>query len=304
MRGVARNASIDCLSAQLVPSRAYCLGISPPSRWPRPAATMTPAINIRPWYPDSGVQSKPPVGRDRFPPLDRAAGTVMVGLPRDPEPQPCPPPASPTSTAPASSSPAAARESAPPSPRASSPRAPASPSCSAPTPRTSPPTSAARYDRAPLFLRCDVTDIPALQAAMAEAAAAHGPITVLVNNAANDQRHPVEGYTVEEWDAAQAVNLRPHFFTAQAAIPGMKAAGGGAIVNYSSISYLLGADGYPVLRRRQGGDHRPDLRPRPHARARQHPGQRHPARGGADRAPAPALGDARRAPAPSSSASA
>ena len=101
-----------------------------------------------------------------------------------------------------------------------------------------------RYHRAPLFLRCDVTDIPALQAAMAEAAAAHGPITVLVNNAANDQRHPVDGYSVEEWDAAQAVNLRPHFFTTQAAIPGMRAAGGGAIVNYSSIAYLLGADGF------------------------------------------------------------
>ena len=134
-----------------------------------------------------------------------------------------------------------------------------------------------RYGRTPLFLHCDVTDIPALQAAMAEAAAAHGPITVLVNNAANDQRHPVEGYTVEEWDAAQAVNLRPHFFTAQAAIPGMKAAGGG---RSSTIprSPTARRRRLPVLRRRQGGDHRPDLRPRPHARARQHPRQRHPAR--------------------------
>lgn len=103
---------------------------------------------------------------------------------------------------------------------------------------------AARYGARPLFLPCDVTDIPALQAAMAEAAAAHGAITVLVNNAANDARHPVEGYGVAEWDEAQAVNLRPHFFTIQAAVPGMRAAGGGAIVNYSSISYRMGADGY------------------------------------------------------------
>jgi galactose dehydrogenase len=101
-----------------------------------------------------------------------------------------------------------------------------------------------RHGNAPLFIACDVTDIAALQAAMAQAAAAHGPITVLVNNAANDARHPVEGYTVAEWDAAQAVNLRPHFFTIQAAIPGMRAAGHGSIINFSSISYMIGAAGY------------------------------------------------------------
>ena len=102
----------------------------------------------------------------------------------------------------------------------------------------------ARHGNPPLYIRCDVTDIAALQAAMAQATAAHGPITVLVNNAANDARHPVEDYTVEDWDRAQAVNLRPHFFTIQAAIPGMRAAGGGAVVNYSSISYRIGAEGY------------------------------------------------------------
>ena len=101
-----------------------------------------------------------------------------------------------------------------------------------------------KYGRAPLFIECDVTDIPALQAAMRQAAEAHGAITVLVNNAANDQRHEVEDYTVEAWDAAQAVNLRHHFFAIQAAIPGMRAAGGGSIVNYSSISYKIGAAGY------------------------------------------------------------
>jgi len=101
-----------------------------------------------------------------------------------------------------------------------------------------------RYGTAPLFLPCDVTDVEALRAAMARAAEAHGPITVLVNNAADDARHPIQGYTVEEWDRAQAVNLRPHFFTAQAAAPGMRAAEGGAIVNFSSISYMMGAAGY------------------------------------------------------------
>ena len=110
-----------------------------------------------------------------------------------------------------------------------------------------------KHGRTPLFIPCDITDIPALQAAMARAAEAHGPITVLVNNAANDQRHPIEGFTVEQWDAMQAVNLRPHFFTAQAAIPGMRAAGGGSIINYSSISYMMGNGGYEAYTAAKAG---------------------------------------------------
>lgn len=101
-----------------------------------------------------------------------------------------------------------------------------------------------RYGNRPLFMPCDVTDIAALRATIAQAAEAHGPVTVLVNNAANDQRHGIEGYTVEEWDRAQAINLRPHFFTAQAVAPGMKAAGGGSIINFSSVSYMMGNAGY------------------------------------------------------------
>jgi NAD(P)-dependent dehydrogenase (short-subunit alcohol dehydrogenase family) len=103
---------------------------------------------------------------------------------------------------------------------------------------------AARHGSRPLFLPCDVTDIAALRAAIARAAEAHGPVTVLVNNAADDQRHAIEGYTVEDWDRAQAINLRPHFFTAQAVAPGMRAAGGGSIINFSSISYMMGLAGY------------------------------------------------------------
>lgn len=105
---------------------------------------------------------------------------------------------------------------------------------------------AARHGRRPLFMCCDITDIPALQNAMAEAASVHGPIGVLVNNAANDTRHTLAGTSVADWDAAQAVNLRPHFFTIQAAAPGMIAAGGGAIINVSSISYMMGNAGYPA----------------------------------------------------------
>lgn len=103
---------------------------------------------------------------------------------------------------------------------------------------------AAKHGSRPLYIPCDVTDIPALQKAMDQAAEAHGPITVLVNNAAYDKRHLTEGFTVEEWDAMQAVNLRYHFFTAQHAAPGMRDAGGGAIINFSSISYMMGNAGY------------------------------------------------------------
>ncbi len=98
----------------------------------------------------------------------------------------------------------------------------------------------------PLFIRCDIGDVAALQQAMAQAAAAHGAISVLVNNAANDARHSLEAYTAEDWDRGMSVNLRPHFFTAQAVVAGMKARGGGAIINFSSISYLMGNAGYPA----------------------------------------------------------
>jgi NAD(P)-dependent dehydrogenase (short-subunit alcohol dehydrogenase family) len=101
-----------------------------------------------------------------------------------------------------------------------------------------------RHVNTPLFIPCDILDIDALRAAMSKAADLHGPITVLVNNAANDKRHAIEDYTVEEWDRALAINLRPHFFTAQAAAPGMKAAGGGSIINFSSVSYMMGNAGY------------------------------------------------------------
>jgi len=75
----------------------------------------------------------------------------------------------------------------------------------------------------PLFLPCDVTDIAALHAAMDRAAEAHGAIRVLVNNAANDSRHTLDSVTVADWNASLSVNLRPHFFTAQKAAPGMRA---------------------------------------------------------------------------------
>jgi galactose dehydrogenase len=96
-------------------------------------------------------------------------------------------------------------------------------------------TSGAR----PLFLNADLRDVQALRAAAAAAAEAHGSVTVLINNAALDSRHAAEDVTVEFWDDNQSINLRPHFFTAQAVAPGMKAAGGGSIINFTSTSFLI-----------------------------------------------------------------
>ncbi len=90
------------------------------------------------------------------------------------------------------------------------------------------------------YLRCDVRDIPALQTALAEIENTWGPIRVLVNNAARDDRHPLASVTPEYWDENLAVNLRHHFFAAQAVAPGMAAAGGGAIINLGSVSWMRG----------------------------------------------------------------
>ncbi len=98
---------------------------------------------------------------------------------------------------------------------------------------------------APLFIECDVTDIPALQKAIAEARQKLGPIRVLVNNAAHDQRHPIDTVTPEYWDDRYAVNLKHQFFAAQAVYKDMAAAGGGAIVNLGSTSWVIGQGGMP-----------------------------------------------------------
>jgi NAD(P)-dependent dehydrogenase (short-subunit alcohol dehydrogenase family) len=90
------------------------------------------------------------------------------------------------------------------------------------------------------FRRCDVTDAKALQSAIADAAAKLGPITVLINNVANDTRQVAAEVTAEAWRDGLAVNLDPAFMASVAVYPMMKAAGGGAIVNVSSINALLG----------------------------------------------------------------
>jgi NAD(P)-dependent dehydrogenase (short-subunit alcohol dehydrogenase family) len=90
----------------------------------------------------------------------------------------------------------------------------------------------------PLFVPADVRDVPAFQAAIERVGRDFGPITVLVNNAARDDRHKLEEVTPTYWDERMAVNLRHAYFAIQSVAPGMRRAGGGSIVNFSSVSYL------------------------------------------------------------------
>jgi len=99
---------------------------------------------------------------------------------------------------------------------------------------------------APLFVHADLTDIAALRNAIDAVRAAHGPITALLNNAANDQRHSIEATTPQSWDAGIAVNLRHQFFAAQAVASDMRTAGGGSIINFGSVSWMLKQGNMPV----------------------------------------------------------
>lgn len=104
----------------------------------------------------------------------------------------------------------------------------------------------AKHGVRPLFLQGDITETSRLKTCIDMATKAHGPITVLVNNAANDMRHTTADVDEAFWDWSIAINLKAYFFACQAVIPGMKAAGGGSIINFSSISYMMGNAGYPV----------------------------------------------------------
>ncbi len=106
---------------------------------------------------------------------------------------------------------------------------------------------------APLYQYCDLRDVAALQAAIAEAARQLGPITVLVNNAANDQRHKWEDVTPEYWDERMATNLRHQFFAIQAIAPIMRAAGGGSIINFGSASWHNMQGGMPAYTTAKAG---------------------------------------------------
>jgi NAD(P)-dependent dehydrogenase (short-subunit alcohol dehydrogenase family) len=98
--------------------------------------------------------------------------------------------------------------------------------------------------RVPNFVHCDLRDIALLQTIVRRVGDEFGPVTALVNNAANDDRHKTQDVTVDYWNDRIAVNLRHQFFAAQAVYPQMKAAGVGSIINFGSISWMNSEGGY------------------------------------------------------------
>jgi NAD(P)-dependent dehydrogenase (short-subunit alcohol dehydrogenase family) len=99
----------------------------------------------------------------------------------------------------------------------------------------------ASVQHAPLFLRCDVTQTTDLKASIAEVRRKLGPVSALINNAANDQRQVYADVTPDEFDRTMAVNFRHAYFASQAVVPQMIERGGGSIINMSSITWQIGA---------------------------------------------------------------
>jgi NAD(P)-dependent dehydrogenase (short-subunit alcohol dehydrogenase family) len=108
-------------------------------------------------------------------------------------------------------------------------------------------------ETAPLFVACDLTDINAARAAARQIEDRHGPIRVLVNNAARDDRHTLAEVTPEYWDDRINVNLRHQFFMAQFVVPGMAKAGGGSIVNLGSTSWKICTEDLAVYQTAKAG---------------------------------------------------
>ncbi len=98
----------------------------------------------------------------------------------------------------------------------------------------------------PHYINCDLRDIESLRRAVAEACDRQGPVSVLINNAGNDDRHRTEDVSVAYWDERMQVNLRHQFFASQAVRPHMRDAGGGSIINLGSITWLVGDPDCPA----------------------------------------------------------
>jgi NAD(P)-dependent dehydrogenase (short-subunit alcohol dehydrogenase family) len=103
------------------------------------------------------------------------------------------------------------------------------------------------------FELCDLTDIAALKQAIANVRKVLGPITILVNNAAHDERHTLEEVTPDYFDDRIAVNLRHQFFAIQAVVPDMRKAGNGSIVNIGSNSWMIAHGDLPVYTAAKAG---------------------------------------------------
>ena len=100
--------------------------------------------------------------------------------------------------------------------------------------------------RSVVYKRADVRDIGQLRDAIAAVRAEIGPVEILLNNAAHDQRHPTPEVTPEYFDERIAVNLKHQFFAAQAVLPDMQAAKKGVIINFGSLSWMVGQGGMAI----------------------------------------------------------
>jgi NAD(P)-dependent dehydrogenase (short-subunit alcohol dehydrogenase family) len=105
----------------------------------------------------------------------------------------------------------------------------------------------------PVYWHCDLTDMEELRRVVGEVLVRFPRVDVLVNNAANDTRHPVEDVSAELWDRTIAVNLKHQFLMTQALLASMRAAGGGSIVNMGSISWVIGGKDMTVYNTAKAG---------------------------------------------------
>lgn len=98
----------------------------------------------------------------------------------------------------------------------------------------------------PKFRQCDITDTAAMRAAINGIAGQNGPVDILINCAANDQRHATHEVTEEFWQWSMDINLKAYFFAAQSVLEPMKTSQAGTIINFSSVAYMMGLAGFPA----------------------------------------------------------
>ena len=101
------------------------------------------------------------------------------------------------------------------------------------------------YNHQAVFKECDLVDIVEMQKKIKEIQIQVGPISILVNNAANDERHNIDDVTPEFWDNRMHINLRHYFFTVQSTYKDMRKLGSGSIINIGSYSWMLAQGGMP-----------------------------------------------------------
>ena len=102
-----------------------------------------------------------------------------------------------------------------------------------------------KYNTKPLFIKCDLKNISELKDSIQQVKQDLGPISILINNAANDERHNIDDVTPEYWDDRMNINLKHYFFAIQSVYKDMKKLGKGTVVNIGSFSWMKGQGGMP-----------------------------------------------------------